>query len=599
MRQHSYNKQHRYLPIGVCIVALGYTTQSLAAQCEFKVTNEWQSGYTAEVSVHNNTSTTIEGWEVGLEFSQGELITNAWRTQLNGNNPYQLENLSWNRHIHPNSTQSFGFNVQKTPGQAVVSPRLFGICDDNSDSDNDIIEVAITASNIQGTAPATISFSSQVTNSSSDSMSYLWDFGDGSRSSETNPQHVYQQPGTYSVSLTLSNATGSYAATPIEITISEAQPDSALCVFEVEEEWISGFRGKVTMTNTENVAIENWKVLMAFSDNTKLTGVWHGLHSGSNPYEITNENYNKIIHPGQSLDFGFNAQKAQENDSPTAPSLGGLCSPDGNINHPPSALASASVTSGEYPLTVNFDGNASYDLDEDPLTFTWDFGNGTKSNEPSPTYVFDKEGMFSVTLTVSDGVMNTVSEPILIKVTAPEAPPISEPLTLNPQSSQLYFVSTKKQHLVEAHTFKTLSGSISPDGVAQFSIDLNSVDTNNETRDGRMKEYLFDTQVYPQAEVLLNVDYAALIAMPIGSDETQSITATLTLSGVTKEITADIIIRRLTNKIILVQSLSPVLLNATDFGLESGIETLKTLASLSVISYAVPVSFNLVFEAQQ
>ena len=139
------------------------------------------------------------------------------------------------------------------------------------------------------------------------------------------------------------------------------------------------------------------------------------------------------------------------------------------------------MTSGEYPLTVNFDGNTSYELDEDPLTFTWDFGNGIKSNEPSPTYVFDKEGAFSVTLTVSDGVMNTVSEPILITVTAPEAPPISEPLTLNPLSSQLYFVSTKKQHLVEAHTFNTLSGSISPDGVAQFSIDLNSVDTNNET----------------------------------------------------------------------------------------------------------------------
>ena len=66
MRQHSYNKQHRYLPIGVCIVALGYTTQSIAAQCEFKVTNELQSGYTAEVSVHNNTSTTVEGWEVDL-----------------------------------------------------------------------------------------------------------------------------------------------------------------------------------------------------------------------------------------------------------------------------------------------------------------------------------------------------------------------------------------------------------------------------------------------------------------------------------------------------------------------------------------------------
>ncbi|KZN44830.1 cellulose binding domain-containing protein [Pseudoalteromonas luteoviolacea] len=600
MRQIRYNsKQHHFFKIGLCFMALGHSIHSLAAQCEFKVKNEWQSGYTAEVTVHNTSNVVINGWEVGLEFAQGESINNAWRAQLTGNSPYQFENLNWNRTINPSSSQSFGFNVKKINGQDAVAPRLFGVCESGSQDDNDEVKVEITASNTQETVPATISFTSEATNLPSDHVSYRWDFGDGYSSNDANPQHIFEQAGSYQVSLTINDGATDYHATPIALAISEAEPESAQCVFEVEQEWISGFRGKVTITNTESIAISSWKVLMAFADNTKLTGVWHGRHSGNNPYEVINENYNGTINPGQSLNFGFNAQKANENDTPKTPSLGGLCSVDSDLNHAPSAVASASVTTGERPLVVNFDGRGSSDQDGDALTFSWDFGDGTTSNESSPSHVFDEEGAFSVKLTVSDGVNRTVSEPINIQVSEPDVTPIGQSFVLNPQSSSLYFVSTKKQHLVEAHTFDTLSGSISTEGEANLTIDLAGVDTGNETRDGRMKEFLFETDSFPTAEAQLSIDYAALIALPIGSSEKQSISATLNLAGVIKEVNADVVIRRLANNNVLVQSLTPIVLDATDFGLESGIETLKTLASLSVISYAVPVSFSLVFEAQE
>ncbi|KZN34380.1 hypothetical protein N480_22515 [Pseudoalteromonas luteoviolacea S2607] len=600
MRQRRYNsKQHHFIKIGLCFMALGHSIHSLAAQCEFKVKNEWQSGYTAEVTVHNTSNVAIDGWEVGLEFTQGESINNAWRAQLTGNSPYQFESLNWNRTINPSSSQSFGFNVKKSNGQDAVAPRMFGICEGGLQDDHDEVKIEITASNTQETAPATISFTSEATNLPSDNVSYLWDFGDGHISNDVSPQHIFEQAGSYQVSLTINDGATEYHAAPVGLMISEAEPESAQCVFEVEQEWISGFRGKVTITNTESTAISSWKVLMAFADNTKLTGVWHGKHSGNNPYEIINENYNGTINPGQSLDFGFNAQKAHENDTPTTPSLGGLCSVDGGLNHAPSAVASASVTTGERPLTVNFDSSGSSDQDGDALNFSWDFGDGASSNDSNPTHVFDEEGTYSVKLTVSDGVNRTVSESINIQVSEPDVTPIEQPFILDSQSSNLYFVSTKKQHLVEAHTFGILSGSISTAGEASLTIDLTSVDTGNETRDGRMKEFLFETSSYPTAEVQLSVDYAALIALPIGSAEKQSISATLNLAGVIKEVNANVVIRRLAHNKVLVQSLTPVVLDATDFGLESGIETLKTLASLSVISYAVPVSFSLVFEAQQ
>ena len=37
-------------------------------------------------------------------------------------------------------------------------------------------------------------------------MTYLWDFGDGNTSTESNPQHVYPKPGIYNVSLTVSTS---------------------------------------------------------------------------------------------------------------------------------------------------------------------------------------------------------------------------------------------------------------------------------------------------------------------------------------------------------------------------------------------------------
>jgi len=43
--------------------------------------------------------------------------------------------------------------------------------------------------------------------------SYLWSFGDGGGSSDTNPQHDYLTPGTYTVSLTATNTGGSDTCT--------------------------------------------------------------------------------------------------------------------------------------------------------------------------------------------------------------------------------------------------------------------------------------------------------------------------------------------------------------------------------------------------
>jgi glucose/arabinose dehydrogenase len=72
----------------------------------------------------------------------------------------------------------------------------------------------------------------------------------------------------------------------------------------------------------------------------------------------------------------------------------------GNAN--PIARIQANPSSGPAPLTVNFTGNTSSDPDGDPLTYTWDFGDGSTSSDANPSHTY-AAGTYTAQLTVSDG----------------------------------------------------------------------------------------------------------------------------------------------------------------------------------------------------
>ena len=87
-----------------------------------------------------------------------------------------------------------------------------------------------TASPRSGSAPLTVHFTDQSDPGTSDITSWLWLFGDGGQSSQQNPTHVYNAPGTYTVSLAITTDEGSDMATRIGyITVSggKRQPAAA------------------------------------------------------------------------------------------------------------------------------------------------------------------------------------------------------------------------------------------------------------------------------------------------------------------------------------------------------------------------------------
>jgi glucose/arabinose dehydrogenase/PKD repeat protein len=96
-------------------------------------------------------------------------------------------------------------------------------------------------------------------------------------------------------------------------------------------------------------------------------------------------------------------------------------------SHRPVASASADVTKGIEPLTVQFSSAGSHDPDDDPLAFHWDFGDGTSSTEPNPTKTYTEKGVYTARLTVSAAGEDSTAQPIVIQAGLPPQLTVSIP----------------------------------------------------------------------------------------------------------------------------------------------------------------------------
>ncbi|HKB17221.1 MAG TPA: S8 family serine peptidase, partial [Planctomycetota bacterium] len=94
----------------------------------------------------------------------------------------------------------------------------------------------------------------------------------------------------------------------------------------------------------------------------------------------------------------------------------------GPPNSPPVANAGADQ-SGVTGQVLTFDGTASSDPDGDPLTYLWDFGDGSPTASAAVvTHAFAAANTYTVTLTVHDGVTNN-SDTALATITPAAAGP--------------------------------------------------------------------------------------------------------------------------------------------------------------------------------
>ena len=99
-------------------------------------------------------------------------------------------------------------------------------------------------------------------------------------------------------------------------------------------------------------------------------------------------------------------------------------------NQPPVITAAAAdPTSGSGPtLPVNFTASAT-DAEGNPLTYVWDFGDSITATLANTAHTYTAKGPYTARLTVSDGQLQTFSNPIYITVGSRPVVTVTTPMS--------------------------------------------------------------------------------------------------------------------------------------------------------------------------
>ena len=273
------------------------------------------------------------------------------------------------------------------PGLYTVQLEVTDASTTSSDTDTDSLTIFVNQAPEADAGPHQVVSSSEVGFDGTGSMDsdgtivkYAWDFGDGSSGSGPKPVHVYGNPGTYTVRLTVtddsntSNGTDTDENTVVVNSVPIADAGTPLTGTPGEEITFDGSRsfdpdGEIReffwdfgdgQTASGGIATHAYKkpgtytAMLTVRDNTG--------HQSATSYDVTSV----------------------------------------FINSPPVAIAGRDILASP-GQTIEFNGARSYDPDGKTLSYQWDFSDGLETAKRSTTKrSFKKPGIYTATLTVVD-----------------------------------------------------------------------------------------------------------------------------------------------------------------------------------------------------
>ena len=92
---------------------------------DFDVTNDWLSGFTANMSITNTSNSTLNGWTLEFDAPFDISPSQIWNAQIvsRQGNHYVIRNLDWNGTIDPGRSISLGFSG--SPGNNPTEPSSY------------------------------------------------------------------------------------------------------------------------------------------------------------------------------------------------------------------------------------------------------------------------------------------------------------------------------------------------------------------------------------------------------------------------------------------------------------------------------------------
>jgi poly(3-hydroxybutyrate) depolymerase len=106
-------------------------SQTAIASCTYSLDSEWSNGFTASITIKNDTGAPINGWNVSWQYTNNRM-SSGWNANFSGTNPYSATNLNWNSSIAVGQSISFGIQGAKN-GSTAERPTVNGaVCGSGS-----------------------------------------------------------------------------------------------------------------------------------------------------------------------------------------------------------------------------------------------------------------------------------------------------------------------------------------------------------------------------------------------------------------------------------------------------------------------------------
>ncbi|WP_292372030.1 PGF-pre-PGF domain-containing protein [Methanosarcina sp. UBA411] len=262
-------------------------------------------------------------------------------------------------------SKEFQINIDESRSEK-STPAIYGdriVWQDWRDENYDIYMCTInsnlstamfSASPISGKVPLGVTF----TDNNMDTSTVLkWDFGDGATSTEKNPEHIYSNIGTYTVSLTESNSVGSATKKIVKnlITVSEA-PKLPVANFSATPMSGNSPLSVQFIDLSENVTslcwdFENDGIIDSIDKNPVYTYTSPGTYTA----KLTAINANSTTE--KTVTITVNEEEEEHHSSGGSGGSGGG-SPEPARNIEVKELSQAFVTNGN-PIKFDFTNNAT------------------------------------------------------------------------------------------------------------------------------------------------------------------------------------------------------------------------------------------------
>ncbi len=276
------------------------------------------------------------------------------------------------------------------------------------------LKAVITADPTSGERPLPVDFNAS--SSTGNIISYEWLFGDGDIGSGSNVSHTFSSAGDYNVTLKVTDNDGAIDQETITISVTNPITSNTPPTAIIASTTSVGkaplqihFDGSASTDNDGTITNYAWDM----GDGGTATG-------------------SKLTYTYVSAGT-FNATLTVTDDGGLTDSIATavIVQPQSGNNIPPNAVITASTKSGKNPLTVFLSAANSTDPDGTITAYSWNFGDGNTGSNKSEKHVFNKVGIFSITLIVTDD-KGSNSHPVkyIVSVLDPNSLPPSNILHL-------------------------------------------------------------------------------------------------------------------------------------------------------------------------